>query len=730
MADRSWIAVQKGATEDAPSAKKVQKSGIAAVRDLVLARARRGTTRVVFELGGAWKGTFATGGKTFDTLSVPGAGSISREGYPEIPQEGIFVAVPLGASKITVEVVKKTMQEAPGTWNIRPAPKAVTEKEHLAGKDEFKPKADIYGSDEEYPDKDVDFLGEKSIEGVLVAHVLVYLARYRPKSGKVSLVKSMTLDVSYDIPATRDAVPRTRTITPMLADMILDIENVGGEFRGMDASSFREVQPEHSGAGLGLTPEPTMGTRGPTDAGPILKQPGIVCEYVIITSATLSASVQPLLAAKSGWPHYARVATTQTITAEFPAANLKESIRAFLSWAWDNWGCPPRFVVLAGDVDTIPTHAWSVGGDTYASDHYYADIRDNLSPEIVVSRLPTSNSAKLQQICQNLAAYPARRGPDWGGWQNQVVLVAYEDSVYKTCSDEIATLIAPRFTATKLYGDGSTRQQVVDKMNAGVLAANYRGHGSKTAWSSANGLRTTEIKTLNNGSMPPLVFCVCCENAWIDDQATETVVETFLREGKCVAVLGASRDSPTYANNDFDKYLWKAILDYGEVTAGGIFQRAKALMVQNHATSTSHQQDVVMYMLFGDPTAQVASTAEFLRGTWDMDHDGWKGVLVINRIWQSRVLKIGSCGYPVWSLSGTYTGQDGKQYAMTGSIGGQDPNNGNPGCKRTDHGVTFTIGFPGNNQQFTGYVATWTRNVMSGYTRWSNIPFGWYAKKR
>ncbi|HMN01996.1 MAG TPA: C25 family cysteine peptidase [Geobacter anodireducens] len=730
MADQQWISVRKGAKEDAPSAKKVQKSGIAAVRDRTVARARRGSTKVVYELGGAWKGTFAAGSKQYDTLYVPGAGSAAQEGYPEIPQEGIFVAVPLGAKNITVTVVKKTMQEVPGTWNLRPAPKPVTEEEHLAGKDEFKPKAEVYGSDKEFPGKDVEFLGLRSVEGVPVAHVLVYLAQYKPKSGRISLVKSMTIEVGYDIPATRDAVPRSRAVTPLLSDMILDIENVGGEFRGLNASVFREEPPEPGGIVGGLTPEPAMGSRGPTDAGPVLKQTGIVCEYLIITTQALSTAVQPLLAAKTGWPHYARVATTQTITAEFPAADIKESIRACLSWAWDNWSCPPRFVVLAGDVDAIPTHSWTIGGGTYASDHYYADIRGNLSPEIVVSRLPTSDAVKMQQICQNLAAYAVRRGPDWGGWPNQVALVAYEDGVYKTCSDEIATMIAPRFTVAKLYGDSSTRQQVVNKMNAGVLVANYRGHGSKTAWSSANGLRVAEIKALNNGAMPPLVFCICCQNAWIDDQATETVVEAFLRDGKCVAVLGASRNSPTYANNDFDKYLWRAIIDHGEVTPGGIFQRAKALMVQNHGTSTSHQQDVVMYMLFGDPTARVASTAEFLRGTWDMDHDGWKGTLVINRIWQSRVVKVGSCGYPVWSISGTYTGQDGKAYAMTGTIGGQDANNGNPGCKRSDHRVSFTIAFPGNSQQFTGYVTTWTRNVMGGYTWWSKIPFGWYAKKR
>jgi|ERR1035437_713840 hypothetical protein len=113
-----------------------------------------------------------------------------------------------------------------------------------------------------------------------------------------------------------------------------------------------------------------------------------------------------------------------------------------------------------------------------------------------------------------------------------------------------------------------------------------------------------------------------------------------------------------------------------------------------------------------------------------MDHDGWKGVLVIDRICRYHVEKIGSCDYPVWSLSGLYTNHGEKQYAITGKIGEQNPNNLNPDCKRSDHKITFTIAFPNNDQSFTGYVATWTRNIIASYTWWSNVPFGWYAKKR
>jgi hypothetical protein len=759
---KEWIPVKEGAKEDTASVKKVEKSGLDMMRRKTSDTTTKESTQITYEVGGAWKGTFKYKKSNYDTISTPEGAATTEEGAPEIPQEGIYVAVPNGATNVSVKLVKKEMQTVSGTWKLKPTPKPITEEEYIEGKEEYKPKKQIYDSNKEYPGKDFEFLGLKNLEGVTVAHLIVYLAQYKPLSGVLSIVKTMTLEISYKVPPTTDAVAKRRTITPMLSDMILDFKNLPVEKTSDDKSGAyskrnstiadfdTNMQDGFSTDPSGTispwittpptgpwTNTPSTGVYQPTIPGAVvltpifltLKKTTIASEYVIITPNALKTSVDPLLKAKSGWPHYGMVATTETISSEFPAASLKDSIKAFLTWAWDNWQVPPRYVVLAGDTDIIPVNLATVGGVQYASDHYYADIHDSLSPEIVVSRLPTSDANKLLKICQKLAQYADLRGPDWGGWQNELLLVAYEADTYKTCSDEIATIASPRFKVTKKYGDSSTKQEVTTEMNDGVIIANYRGHGSKTAWSSINGLNTQDIKGLTNDSRPPMVFCVCCQNAWIDDNNVEVVVETFLREGKAVAVIGASRNSPTYANNDFDKYFFKAIMN-GATNPGSIFNQAKALMVANHSNSTEHMADVVMYMLFGDPTTQIVSTVEFLRGTWDMDHDGWKGVLEINRIWQHRIEVIGSCGYPVWSISGTYS-SGGKTYPMSGKIGGKDENDLNAGCKRSDHKLDFAINFEASNpQKFAGYITTWTRNIIAGYTWWANRPFCWYAKKR
>jgi hypothetical protein len=742
MSDEQWISLKKNAAEGTPATIAVQQSGMLTLQSMSRDQGGRVSTRVKYTSIGGWKGTFTPAGIQYDTFRLPKSSVATAEGLPAIPQRGIYVAIPEGATAIEAKVIRIRMEAQPGKWHLQPAPKPLTESEYLDGKEEYRPDPRVYDSDEAYPGKDFEFVGVRRLEGVRVAHLIVYLAQFRPLSGRLSLVKSLTIEISYVVPPATDAAPSEREIRPFLADMILDLPDLpasrdvagttidfaadGGITNEADASIGERVNAI-MGRAMGQLPS------GPTSqpqAELVLKRSDIECEYVIITSDALSAAVEPLLRAKQAAQHCARIATTQRISFEFPAADLKESIRSFLTWSWMNWRRPPRYAVLAGDVDVIPVHYWIFGKDTYASDHYYADISDDLSQEIIVSRIPTSDTSTMRRICDHLAEYPVQRGPDWGQWKNEALLIAYEDPIYQECCDRIAEMIGQRFRVTKCYGGSTTKQDVIDEMNDGVLIVNYRGHGSQTGWSSANGLDTADIRQLNNGTMPPMVLCVCCSNAEVDDQSTEAVVETFVKSDKCVAILGASRESPTYANNVFDQCLWQAIMDGKAVTPGDIVNRAKALMVQNYPDDC-YQRNVVMYMLFGDPSAKVTSAADFLIGTWDISFARYKGILEVNSM-EPQMLRTDLGAYPTWRFQGSYTDASaaGHPFIVEGNLGGEDANSPQPSNRRADHMIGFTVAFPNKRQRFSGYVATPAPVAIAGDTKRSNKHYRWSAQKR
>jgi hypothetical protein len=602
MSERQWMPLTES-EEGALIEEKVERSGLMELRrmdwsDLAPGEPQRESTTITYEVKGGWKGIFQHAGVTYDTITVPAkekrGQSSAKVGEPEIPTVIVPVPVPDGARDVTIEVVDKRMKRLEGQWRLKPVADWVMEEGYLAGEEEYHPNAEIYDSEEEYPGVDFEYHGLKRFGNVTLAHLTVYLAQYKPASGTLSLVETITLEISYEVPpseGTGGPFSEGWGISPMMRGLVLDFENALGDKEDTDESLDA------------------------WDATFKLRRRNIYSKYIIITPASLEAAVEPLLKAKSRWPYYAMVATTEAIRAEFPARLLKDSIRTFLKWAWDNWRGRPQYVVLAGDSDVIPVDKFAVevperrGGrrvmvsKTFASDHYYADLNDSLAPELVVSRIPTSHESEMKQICRRLAQYADLREATHGKWEKEVVLVAFQDDVYKDCCDTIAGDIFSRFEVTKRYGDASTTQQVVEEMNQGALIVNYRGHGDKTSWQSSNGLKTGHIRSLNNENKPPMVFCICCQNAWIDDENTETVVEAFLRKGKAVAVLGASRNSPTRANNDFDEYLFQAIMDGGEITPGLVTMRAKTMMVLNHPNSVPHELDVKMYLLFGDPTA-------------------------------------------------------------------------------------------------------------------------------
>lgn len=754
MKEIKWISFTDSPEEDRIPDIKVERSVIPSVGEDTGAKT---SLTIHYTLSGAWEGAV----HEYTTFEVPGATKIDTEGSPSVPADGIFVALPNDASNVEVRVLQKDTQGVDEEINLAPAPKQFIEEEF---EEVYEPDSSIYNKDDLFPGQDFDFIGFKTMEGLKVAHILVYLGQYRPQSKHMQLVQSITLEVSYTTPPSMDRLPVRKPREIVYGDLILgldfldesqDFSSTVEDFSGFDAddistleyesethepdirgiSRLEDVEEELTDPLAATVLAPTLATPiasapGTVFLAPTLKNKNIIAEYVIITTKSLVSAVEPLKNAKTGWPYYARVVLTDDIQREFPKPSLKEAIRDFLGWATKNWRVPPRFVVLAGDTDTLPIHIYNRGGRVYASDHYYADLTGDLVPELTISRLPSSNANILKQICDYIVRYGDFRAGDWGSWQNDVMLCAYQSSTYETTCDQVASNIKCRYRVIKRYAKNTKKADVIKTLNDGVLFAVYRGHGSKTEWSSSNGLTANDVTGLRNHGKPPFVLNICCQNGWVDDNTLETISETFIRHRKAVAVFASSRNSWTYPNNDFIKYIFDAVMTGHAYDPAAIIRYAKMKMVRNHPTSNYHHDNVVMYNLFGDPTAHVASNVEFFRGDWDMNHDGWKGMLKITRIYDYQVKKQSGYCAPVWSISGTYVGSDTKSYPFAGTIGGFDSNQLGSGSKRSDHKIEFRVRFSAaNNQRFIGYIHTWNRTIMSGLTWWSNHPFGWNAKK-
>jgi hypothetical protein len=114
----------------------------------------------------------------------------------------------------------------------------------------------------------------------------------------------------------------------------------------------------------------------------------------------------------------------------------------------------------------------------------------------------------------------------------------------------------------------------------------------------------------------------------------------------------------------------------------------------------------------------VASTVNAIEindwlGTYDMDHDGWRGTLIIS---ETKF----ECARPAWcSLALSYRDSQGNDRSAR--------------IEKMDarlQQMTFVIAFPGNRQRFTGYLFSHSPGKIAGVTYWSGKTFGFFATRK
>jgi hypothetical protein len=107
-------------------------------------------------------------------------------------------------------------------------------------------------------------------------------------------------------------------------------------------------------------------------------------------------------------------------------------------------------------------------------------------------------------------------------------------------------------------------------------------------------------------------------------------------------------------------------------------------------------------------------TPESFLGRWEMNHDGWPGVLELTDL-QLPVMVI----LPSPAIYGTYTPEGGSPLPVSGHLNPENPRE-----------IWFEIPFgEGEPQPFHGYLHSHETGIMCGKTEWNGMPFGFVANR-
>jgi len=350
-------------------------------------------------------------------------GSMHEPGKPMLPAKVFLIGLPPGAEvrDVTVEGMGKV--ELPGSYEIVPSPPPVPTAAQGEKLDEWltlirqeweENYERTYNSDELYPGIAGEYLGSGNVRKYRFARVSYSPFAYNPLSKSLSFYPSARVSIDY-------VLPLPGGVEAMEAERLLS-DRVGEQLVSELLVNYWETKSWYP----------------PTEALEGAQQP---YDYVIITDPSLSSAVNSLVTWKTGLGYSVKVVTTDSIQAHYPGVDLQEKIRNFLITKYPTlqWGI--EYVLLVGDISLIPMRKCYPDPANHANDvptdHYYADLTGNwdsdgdsypgeygednvdIAPEVLVGRIPETDSDTVIKICNKIASFEA----DSGTWKNSALLM-------------------------------------------------------------------------------------------------------------------------------------------------------------------------------------------------------------------------------------------------------------------------------------------------------------------
>ncbi|HUU83577.1 MAG TPA: C25 family cysteine peptidase [Phycisphaerae bacterium] len=523
-----------------------------------------------------------------DRVYVEGFGTLHEAGVPQLPVRIFPIAIPPGAAVVRVSYTAAEPVTLPTRHEVAPAPVwkpigPANEQARTAEQQRFDAnRAAIYGKDEPYPPVPVDFVRTAGYRGYNLAEVRVTPLAYRPASGRLLRYDDITVHVDYRLPEQGSALiaEASPAVQRNAQDLILNYDQATAWYTGLHRPDSERY------------------------------------EFVVVTPAELVDSVAPLVAWEQQKGRGTQVVTTQWIAANYTGVDQAEQIRAFLrdKYSAADWGI--EHVLLVGHYDDLLMRlVWQdVGYGRPQTDAYYAELSlpDDQSwdsdgdgryaededaidfyTEICVGRIPWSDPATVQHICQKSVLFEQSHDPTYK--KNMLLLGGFfwPDT---DCAELMTTIaMLPHLTGWSgifMYEWGYsaywsdydlTNANVVAEWSGGTYAVvTWCGHGSPTSahryYPDMPAFITAADCAVLNDDYPSIVFADSCHTS---SPAQANLGREMLGQG-AIGYVGATQVAggracwakPADGSSQTLNYLFTSYVSCGRYTQGEALQRA------------------------------------------------------------------------------------------------------------------------------------------------------------
>jgi hypothetical protein len=440
-----------------------------------------------------------------EVLSCEGGVVGFEEGLPNLPAISYCFVIPQGATVTgaTFESLCETSLE--GSHDILPV--RITVIGEAPGPFFRDPR--VYLSDGAFPESQIisTFTGTRT--GFRLGSVMFTPFRYNPLSGRLSVISSARITLTYETDPSVPCFPLT---------------------------------PEQLEAAAGILEHIVLNTADLATCRPSVHSPADVTVWVAIGSASLQATLQPLVDLRNALGMTAEYATLDWIYSNYTGYDTQEKIRNYLVDAYMNHGL--QYALMVGDWgETQRISSLRIGADSLllgeTTDLYYSDLTrmwdgdgDHLYGEnsdlvdyysdISVGRFSSNNANNVQTQVQKTIEYETI--PPEGAWRTSALLCGaglwpdVEPDGYwgSFVCDSIADRMPPDWTQYKLYEtiEGHPTNQI-DLINTGVSYVSAQGHGNSSGvywyYEPGNMFTNQNYTGMDNWGMFPVFHSMACD---------------------------------------------------------------------------------------------------------------------------------------------------------------------------------------------------------------------------
>lgn len=287
------------------------------------------------------------------------------------------------------------------------------------------------------------------------------------------------------------------------------------------------------------------------------------------------------------------------------------AIRAFLSFAWNEWETVPRFVTLLGkgsfDYRDLQGHGGNwippilapTDGGLFPSDSAFGDVLgDDGVPEIAIGRLPITDAKQLGPILAAIEAFE-------GGHASMDALFVSDDSENEEflAASRRLTEAMPKNRTREIDLNGevfeTARERLFTLWQSPLSWMSYVGHGGLDRLADEGLLSLEDVPALAELESAPVLLAWTCNILRFDIPGFSSLGEALVTGGTSAAVFSATGWS-NHVDSDSMRTAFSQAAFAGDAETIGDAMRSAHEAARSEPLALHR-----VYMLLGDPALRL-----------------------------------------------------------------------------------------------------------------------------